>query len=424
MTAFRKLLFFALFLTFDLIMFGAFVRVTDAGLGCPDWPGCYGKASPLGALDAIRAEAAQRPQGPVTEFKAWVEMLHRYIAAGLGLIVIALAVMATRLARAAREAERVDASHGRGPGGRGPGGPGPGGHGPGGPGPERRTPPGAGARFGPVAGARMAPADGAAGWPRTPAPGLPPHVALAWFTLAWIVLQGVFGAWTVTLKLKPLVVTAHLLGGMILFGLLLAQATRVAGHPPVAGEAARHARWAAVALGLLFVQIALGGWVSTNYATLACRDFPMCQGAWWPEMDFAAGFEPWRRLGLTGEGAALPFPALTAIHYTHRLFAYVVFAVVGVLAWRVRRVAGLERVGTGLLAVLALQLATGLTNIFLDWPLAAAVLHTGGAAALMGLLLVLNFRARAADRPTRPVDASHAAPLSDPPSGPRARAGA
>jgi cytochrome c oxidase assembly protein subunit 15 len=404
MPAFRKLLFFALFLTFDLIMFGTFVRVTDAGLGCPDWPGCYGKVTPLGALDTIRAEASLRPHGPVTEFKAWVEMLHRYIAAGLGLIVIALAVMATRLRRLRRAEARVDASHGR------------------------RPPLGA--------GARMAPAEPPVGGPAHPAPvpgpgsgrtlpeatpSAPPGVALAWLTLAWIILQGIFGAWTVTLKLKPLVVTGHLLGGMILFGLLLAQAVRVAGHPPVAREAAGYARWAALALGLLFLQITLGGWVSTNYATLACRDFPACQGALWPNMDFAAGFELWRRLGVTGDGSALPFQALTAIHYTHRLGAYVVFAVVGGLAWRIRRVGGLERVGELLLAVLALQLVTGLTNIFLDWPLIAAVLHTGGAAALLGVLLVVNFRSRvAASRPPAVVDATRASPLSGPP----ARAGA
>ncbi len=416
MPAFRKLLFFALFLTFDLIMFGAFVRVTDAGLGCPDWPGCYGKVTPLGALDTIRAEAAERPHGPVTEFKAWVEMLHRYIAAGLGLIVIALAVMATRLRRLRQAEARIDASHGRRPP----------------PGTGARVP-GTGARM-PGAGARMAPAELPAGGPSPPmpvpgagrglleaTPSAPPGVALAWFTLAWIILQGIFGAWTVTLKLKPLVVTGHLLGGMILFGLLLAQAVRVAGHPPVARDAAGYARWAAIALALLFVQITLGGWVSTNYATLACRDFPACQGALWPDMDFAAGFELWRRLGVSGDGSALPFQALTAIHYTHRLGAYVVFAVVGLLAWRIRRIGGLERVGELLLAVLTLQLVTGLTNIFLDWPLIAAVLHTGGAAALLGVLLVVNFRARAAaSLPPAPVDATRASPLSGPP----ARAGA
>jgi cytochrome c oxidase assembly protein subunit 15 len=247
-----------------------------------------------------------------------------------------------------------------------------------------------------------------------------PAVALAWFTLAWIILQGAFGAWTVTLKLKPLVVTAHLLGGMILFGLLLAQAVRVAGHPPIGAAARRHVGWAGIALAMLFVQIALGGWVSTNYATLACRDFPTCQGQWWPAMDFTAGFELWRKLGLSGDGRALPFQALTAIHYTHRLFAYAIFVVVGLLAWRVRRIDGLQRVAHGLLGVLALQLATGLTNIFLDWPLAAAVLHTGGAAALMGLLLMLNFRARAASTTdARPTDALPARPHA----GSAARAG-
>lgn len=346
MGPFRRLLFFALFLTFDLIMFGAFVRVTDAGLGCPDWPGCYGRATPIGAMDAIRAEAALRPDGPVTVFKAWVEMLHRYVAAGLGLIVIALAVMATR----ARHAT---------------------------PGPAGAPPPPGCVRV-----------DGAA-----------PAVALAWFTLFWIVLQGIFGAWTVTLELKPLVVTAHLLGGMILFALLLAQAVRVAGHPPVGRDAARLHRGVVLGLALLLVQIALGGWVSTNYATLACRDFPTCQGVWWPPMDFAAGFELWRRLGVTGDGDALPFQALTAIHVTHRLFAMVVFAVLIAIALRARRIVGMARVAHGLLAVLALQLATGLTNIFLDWPLAAAVLHTGGATALLGLMLVLHFRARAAAVP-------------------------
>lgn len=394
MSAFRKLLCFALFLTFDLIMFGTFVRVTDAGLGCPDWPGCYGQLTPLGALDTIRAEAAARPHGPVTEFKAWVEMLHRYIAAGLGLIVIVLAVMATRLHGAVQAEARVDRSHGR------------------------RAPPCAGARMAPdptpAGGSPSHIPGGVIG--RIAAPGVPPGVALAWFTLAWIILQGVFGAWTVTLKLKPLVVTGHLLGGMILFALLLAQAVRVAGHPPVAREAGRFARLGAIALAMLFVQIALGGWVSTNYATLACRDFPTCQGELWPTMDFVAGFELWRRLGVTGDGGALPFQALTAIHYTHRLFAYAVFAVVGLLAWRIRRVGGLQRVGDMLLTVLLLQFVTGLTNIFLDWPLVAAVLHTGGAAALLGLLLMVNFRVRvAAALPPVTVDSTRASPMSGPP---------
>jgi heme a synthase len=332
MRAGRKLLYVALFLTFDLIMFGAFVRVTDAGLGCPDWPGCYGKASPLGALETIRGEAAARPDGPVTVFKAWVEMLHRYVGALLGLLIIAVAVVASRGRPVAKDGPK-------------------------------------------------------------PLPRLDP--TLAWITVGWVIVQGIFGAWTVTLKLKPLVVTAHLLGGMILFALLLAQAARISDHPPVPARVARYGGWILASLVAVFVQIALGGWVSTNYATLACNDFPLCQGSVWPDMDFAAGFELWRPLGMTGDGQGLPFPALTAIHYVHRLFAYVVFAVVGMLAWRMLPIDGLQRIGRWLLAVLALQLLTGLTNIFLDWPLLAAVVHTGGATALLGLLLMLRFRVRA-----------------------------
>lgn len=318
MTLFRKLLVFAAFLTFDLIMFGAFVRITDAGLGCPDWPGCYGQITPIGAINEIKAETALRPDGPVTVFKAWVEMLHRYIAAGLGVLVIALAIMASRLAG--------------------------------------------------------------------------PSARLAWFTLFWIILQGAFGAFTVTLKLMPLVVTLHLLGGMILFGLLLAQWVRVrpATQALSAASGASGLRpLVTIALAVLLWQIALGGWVSTNYATLACRDFPLCQGSLWPDMDFRAGFELWRRLGYRGDDQALPFQALTAIHFVHRLFAGVVFVVAGTLALRLRRSVLSRSSGNLILAVLALQAVTGLTNIFLDWPLVAAVLHTGGAAALLGLLLVV-----------------------------------
>jgi len=201
-----------------------------------------------------------------------------------------------------------------------------------------------------------------------------------------------FGMWTVTLRLQPAVVTAHLLGGVILFALLLMQWNRVSAHPPVSSEAAPYRRWALAALALLFVQIALGGWVSSNYATLACRDFPACQGSLWPEMDIAAGFEIWRPLGMTADGLGLPFAAVTAIHYAHRLMAYVVLAVVGLLAWRARRVAGLERIGNGLLVLLLAQVVTGLTTIFMGWPMAAAVLHTAGATALVGGTLMLSFR--------------------------------
>lgn len=334
----RKLLWLTVFLTFDLIMFGAFVRITDSGLGCPDWPGCYGKLTPLGAIETIRAEAEVRPDGPVTVFKAWVEMLHRYVAAFLGLLIILIAGLATREARARRRL--ADAAQAQGP----------------------------------------------TAYPGALAPGL------AWFTVFWVVLQGVFGAWTVTLQLKPIIVTAHLMGGMILFGLLLAQAARL--MQPVALSPSELA-WRPiirVGLALLVLQIALGGWVSTNYATLACQDFPRCQGSWWPPMEFAAAFELWRPLGMTADGQGLPFQALTAIHYTHRLMAYAVFALLGWTAWRMRAHPGLFGFARALIALLLLQFLTGLTNILMGWPLAAAVLHTGGAAALLGVLLMLEFQ--------------------------------
>jgi cytochrome c oxidase assembly protein subunit 15 len=316
---FLKLLGFALFLTFDLIMFGAFVRVTDAGLGCPDWPGCYGKASPIGAMTQIQEAAQALPDGPVTVFKAWVEMLHRYVAAGLGLIIIALVVLAHR-----------DFT--------------------------RRA-----------------------------------SVGLAWFTLAWILLQGAFGAWTVTLKLQPAIVTAHLLGGMVLFGLLVAQWVQVRRQDGLIALSAGLRRLAWAATLVLLVQIMLGGWVSTNYATLACEDFPTCQGQWWPVADFARGFEVWRPLGRTADGAALPFQALTAIHMAHRMWAVLAFASLGLLAWCLR---GQDaRAARWLGGLLVVQLVTGLTNIFLDWPLAAAVAHTGGAAGLLGVALMVALRA-------------------------------
>ena len=295
------------------------MRVTDASLGCPDWPGCYGKASPIGAMTQIREAAQALPDGPVTVFKAWVEMLHRYVAAGLGLIIIALVVLAHR-----------DAT--------------------------RRA-----------------------------------SVGLAWLTLAWILLQGAFGSWTVTLKLQPAIVTAHLLGGMVLFGLLVAQWVRVRQHEGLTGlsPGVRRLAWGA---GLvLFVQIMLGGWVSTNYATLACEDFPTCQGQWWPVADFARGFEVWRPLGRSADGTALPFQALTAIHLTHRLWAVVALICLGGLAWRLRRED--LRLARTLGGLLVLQWITGLTNIFLDWPLLAAVVHTGGAAGLLGVTLMVALRA-------------------------------
>jgi cytochrome c oxidase assembly protein subunit 15 len=330
----RALTLLALFLTFDLVLFGAFTRLTDSGLGCPDWPGCYGSASPLGAGDEIHAAQAQLPSGPVTQGKAWIEMIHRYLATGVGVLISVLAL-----------ASWLE---------------------------HRRS-----GRLG--GGGEVSP------WWATA-------------TLVWVCVQGAFGALTVTMKLYPAIVTAHLLGGVALLALLAAQAqgyVRAPLHLP------RQLRLATLAvLVLCWLQTALGGWVSTNYAVLACTDFPACQGAWWPEMDFAHGFTLQRELGETQDGAWLPFAALTAIHYVHRLFAYVVLAAVALLAWRLavagRSEPALRRWAWTLAGVALWQLASGLSNIFLSWPLLAALAHTGGAAALVAWLTVLLTRARQA----------------------------
>jgi cytochrome c oxidase assembly protein subunit 15 len=307
-----------LFLTFDLVLFGAFTRLSDSGLGCPDWPGCYANASPLGAHAEISAAQAQMPTGPVTHAKAWVEMVHRYLATGVGVLILTLAAATWVLRRRAAL---------------------------------------------PVA----------PWWPT--------------FTLAWVCVQGAFGALTVTMKLFPAIVTLHLLGGLVLLALLCRQAMAYrhaqTGQRPVV-LATRHYALLVVTFAALWLQVALGGWVSTNYAVLACQQFPTCQGSWWPPMAFHEGFELWRPLGQTSSGEHVSFAALTAIHYVHRLAAYGVLALLAATAWQLRH--ALPRQSRWLALLAAWQLASGLSNVVLGWPLAAALAHTGGAAALVVVL--------------------------------------
>jgi len=338
-----------LFLTFDLVLFGAFTRLTDSGLGCPDWPGCYGNASPIGAHADIAAAQAVMPTGPVTHGKAWVEMVHRYLASGVGFLLIVLTVaswVGYRRARAAR------AAHGHGLD------------------------------------------DGLTAvspwWPTV--------------TLVWVCIQGAFGALTVTMKLFPAIVTLHLLGGLALLFLLCAQAVlrthAVQQRRPVpVSSGLRVLLWGVFAL--LTVQVALGGWVSTNYAVLVCTEFPSCQGSYWPPMDFQQGFQVWRPLGLLQDGSHISFAGLTAIHYAHRLFAYLVLLGMAVLAWRLVHTPGLRAQGRWLGWLALLQLATGLSNVVLGWPLVAAVLHTGGAAALTVVLTWAIYDSQADVLPSR-----------------------
>ncbi|MDI1243938.1 MAG: COX15/CtaA family protein [Rhodoferax sp.] len=328
-----------LFLTFDLVLFGAFTRLSDSGLGCPDWPGCYGHSSPLGAMHAIATEQAAMPTGPVTQVKAWIEMLHRYLATAVGALIVAMAVTSWLSWRASKRAGLA-----------------------------------------------------------TPKHELSPWWAI--FTLFWVCLQGAFGALTVTMKLFPAIVTLHLAGGLVLLALLAVQVVRSDAATQRLAMSAGLRRWVALGLTLLALQIFLGGWVSTNYAVLACTDFPQCQNRWWPEMNFSQGFEWWRHLGVTGTGEPIDFSALTAIHYVHRLVAYVVLILLGLLAWQLNRQAAWRFQSRVLAALVGLQLATGLSNVLLDWPLLSALLHTGGAAALV-LVLTWMTASTVPQSPTR-----------------------
>lgn len=323
---YRKLIWVTLFLTFDLIMFGAFTRLTDSGLGCPDWPGCYGQANPLQAHADISAAETAMPTGPVTVMKAWIEMIHRYFAMGIGVLIVAMMVIAWRKWLQSSRKEK---------------------------------------KFSPVF----------------------PTVLFA-----FVCLQGAFGAWTVTMKLQPIIVTIHLLLGITLLALLTWFGSRQSDHPPVSQLAVALRKPAALAGVLLMLQIALGGWVSSNYAALACTDFPLCHGALLPQMDFANGFTLWRDLGMTAKGEYLPFPALTAIHWTHRVFAVVVILLVARVALAALKIEGLRNTARWLLIMIVLQFTTGVLTIFLDFPLALAVIHNGGAALLVLLLVSLNYR--------------------------------
>ncbi len=311
----------ATLLALCVVVLGAWVRLSDAGLGCPDWPGCYGHLDVPQVEAEVDAANQAWPERPVDTAKAWKEMLHRYVAGALGLLIAAIAVVAMRRRRA---------------------------------------------RGGPI--------------------GLP--LAL----VGLVIFQALLGMWTVTLLLKPLIVLAHLLGGLTLLALLawlaLAHAPRV---PPMP-----HPRWlyrlAVLALVVLGIQITLGGWTSTNYAALACPDLPTCQGEWWPETDFDSAFVPWHGLGIDYEGGILDGPARTAIHLTHRLGAIVAALVIGALAiacMHPARPRALRRAGGVLALLLCLQIALGLANVAWLLPLSVATAHNGGAALLLLTLVAL-----------------------------------
>ena len=320
---FRKLVLGAVFLAFAVVVFGAFVRLADAGLGCPDWPGCYGHVAVPQSAEARGIAQLRFPDQPLDNAKAWIEMMHRYLAGTLGLLILAIAVYAWR--------KRAD---------------------------------------------------------------LQQSPVLPLFLAGLVVLQALLGMWTVTLLLKPAVVLLHLLGGMATLALLcwLALLQYPAPQPVNTGKMRELKFWGWFGLLLLTLQIALGGWVSVNYASLACGGFPLCNGNWVPEMDFASGFHFLRELGMTAEGEPLSRPALTAIHWAHRLGALIVFCYLALLAIAVVRTQGLQKYGALLLIVLCVQVVLGIGNVLLSLPLALAVAHNAAAALLLIAMVVLNFK--------------------------------
>ena len=327
---FQKLNWVLVFMTFDLIVFGAFTRLTDSGLGCPDWPGCYGTSNPFHALGDIRQAESALPTGPVTVIKAWIEMIHRYLAMTVGaLILVQLSLALSKLKSLGKK---------------------------------------------PLLGSL----------------GL----------LVLVCVQGAFGAWTVTLKLQPIIVTIHLMLALVLLACLTAYAQQSweSKSSPIRTIRVRplSAQLLSLSFVILFTQVFLGAWVSTNYAVLACPDFPTCLGAAWPETNWTEGFTLWRQLGLNAQGEFISPVALQTIHWAHRLFAMLVLVVLGTLGWSALRLStpvlsGLSQVAKLLLGVLLLQLISGISNVVFQWPLLAALLHTAGSAALVFCLVRMSF---------------------------------
>ena len=367
---FHRLAWLAVALALGVIVFGAFVRLSDAGLSCPDWPTCYGRAA--GPTEVGHgADHAATAIRPVEVHKAWREQFHRMIAGALGVLTLALALLAARrrrygmaqvLAAAALVAiaiplymrgEHVAAS----------------------------VLAIAGEAILLVAALRWSNLDLA---------------RVAAVTLAVIIFQALLGMWTVTWLLKPIVVMGHLLGGLLTFSLLLWMAWRATGLPIRLAEAGRVRVLLTVGLVLLGVQIALGGWTSANYAALACgTDFPTCVGRWWPPTDFSEGFVLWRGIGVDYEGGILDGQSRIAIQMAHRMMAVVVFAYLLWLVARLLRTPGLRGWASLLGALAIAQVALGIANVKLALPLWTAVLHNAGAVLLLFVLVSLLARVRA-----------------------------
>ncbi len=371
---FHRIAWLAVALATCVIVFGAFVRLSNAGLSCPDWPTCYGMATwPTTPDHASAADHAATAIRPIEPSKAWREQFHRIIAGLLGVLVLALALLATRrrpqgwlqvIGAAVLVAIAI---------------------------PLYMRGQHVAASVLAIAG-ELALLAGVLRWSDTDL------ARTSTLTLAVIIFQALLGMWTVTWLLKPVVVMGHLLGGLTTFSLLTWIAWRATGIPIRSGEAGRLRRLLLIGLVLLAIQIALGGWTSANYAALACgTDFPKCAGQWWPAHDFREGFVLWRGIGVDYEGGILDNEARIAIQLAHRLMAVVVVGHLLALAARLLRSPGLRGWGTLLGALVLLQFGLGIANVVMSLPLHVAVTHNAGATALLFVLVTLLARLRAPD---------------------------
>ena len=327
---FTKLNWVLVFMTFDLIVFGAFTRLTDSGLGCPDWPGCYGTSNPWHAISDIQVAQSALPEGPVTVMKAWIEMIHRYLAMTVGaLIVVQLGLVVSKIKSLGKK---------------------------------------------PLFGSLT--------------------------LLVLVCIQGAFGAWTVTMKLQPIIVTIHLMLALILLASLTAYAQQNWQEKESKILELRRKPISATLLTISFVvltiQIFLGAWVSTNYAVLACPDFPTCLGSLWPKANWEEGFTLWRELGRNAAGEYVSSASLQAIHWAHRVSAVLVLITLSFLAFNASGLAAsvlpqVSKLSKLLFVLLILQVLTGISNVVFQWPLLAALMHTGGSAALVFCLVRMTY---------------------------------
>ena len=322
MNFYKRLTLFATLLALIVVSFGAYTRLTDSGLGCPDWPGCYGTLSVPESIDQIEQAQAVYPDSPVEVEKAWIEMIHRYIAGILGVMILVIAFMSIRLR------DQINYS---------------------------------------------------LKWP--------------FFLLGLVIFQAALGMWTVTLLLKPAVVSSHLLGGMTVLGILTFLMHRNYGTHRENFVSNRFERKIIrFSLVLLFIQIALGGWTSTNYAALACTDYPTCHGSLIPEMDFSNAFTIFRELGVTSLGEPLSLEALHAIQWVHRVGAIVLLGYLLFVAYILKVNQGFNMWRNVLILVISLQFIIGIANLLLHLPIVLATLHNLGAALLVVILVGINSR--------------------------------